>query len=299
MGDSADTVEGRRFGQYEVVTRVGSSGGATIYRGRQTNLGRSVTITVLPAAAAEKPAYRLRFERQMEAASKLRHENILSAIDAGELDGDRYIVAEHVGGRRLGEMLEAGEWIGIRRCIGVTLGIARALAHLEDVGLLHRNLTPRSIILAESGAPKLRGFSFSRPRRDASSETWFDPEVFSAHYKAPDIIDHKQLDVRADIYSLGCVLFHMLTGRPPFPSRNAAVALERHAKEPLPDAAAQREDMPRDLGHVLAKALVKDRERRYATAAALVADLEAVEAGRAVEPPREGRRPLFRRRRSR
>jgi serine/threonine-protein kinase len=299
MGDDSTTAAARRFGRYEIVSFVGRSGGARVYRARQVNLLRLVTLTILPRQEAEKAAYRIRFERQIEAASKLRHPNILSAIDAGTVDGHRYIVSEHVGGRRLSVLLGEGEPLPVARAVEIALGIARALAHMDSVGILHRNLTPRSILLGESGEPKLRGFSFSRPRRDASRETWFDTDDYAAHFKAPDVMHDKELDVRADVYSLGCVLYFMLTGRPPFPSANAAIALERHVRNPVPDPRELRGDLPEALVNVLLKALEKDREQRYGTPEDLVADLEAVEAGRAVAPPKAPRRPLFRRRRRR
>ncbi len=289
---------GRPFGAYEIVSLIGRSGGARVYRARQTNLRRLVTLTILPRQEADKPAYRTRFDRQVKAAGQLRHPNILSAIDAGTLDGHRFIVSEHVGGRRLSAMLAEDEWISVRRAVVITLGIARALSHMDSIGMLHRNLTPRAILIGEAGVPKLRGFSFSRSRRPSSSETWFDADDYAAHYKAPDAVAHTTLDVRADIYSLGCVLFHMLTGRPPFPASNAAVALERHVNDPLPDTRALRKDLPPDVETVLENILEKDRERRYQTPDELVADLEAIEAQRPVpKRPMLRRGPLRRRRR--
>lgn len=276
---------GRRFGGYEIQAHLGRLGGADLYRAKQLNLGRPVTLTVLPPEEGAKPALRLRFERQAAAASKLRHPNIVSALDAGTIAGHAYIVSEHVGGRRLSDVLAAGEWIGTRRAVSIALGIARALAHTESVGLLHRHVTPECILLGEAGIPKLRGFSFSRPYRDTSGETWFDPDDEATLYTAPDGLDQKTLDVRADIYALGCVFFHMLAGRPPYRGGTAAATLESHAKSPLPDIHEFRKDLDPSIGHVLAKALEKQRDKRYPTPAAMVADLEAIEAGRPVDPP--------------
>jgi serine/threonine-protein kinase len=274
----------KRFGTYELLELMGRSGGALVYRARQLTVARLVTITVLPKKEAAKPALLIRFQRQVAAASKLRHPNILSAIDAGAIGGNQFIVAEHVQGRRLATALDANEYFPTRVCTSVALDIARALEHLEQVGFLHRNLTPRSILLADTGEAKLRGFSMARERRPSGSETWFDRDAYSQQYKAPDLMSDEPIDIRADIYSLGCVLFHMLAGRPPFPGSNAPVVVERHAIEELPDIHQFRERVPEGLGHVLAKALVKERERRYENPSLLVADLEAVTKDRPVEP---------------
>jgi serine/threonine-protein kinase len=276
---------GRRFGGYEIQEHFGRLGGADLYRAKQLNLGRLVTLTVLPPEEGAKAALRLRFERQATAASKLSHPNIVSALDAGTIAGHAYIVSEHVGGRRLSDLLDAGEWIGTRRAVSIALGMARALAHMDAAGMLHRHVTPECILLGEAGIPKLRGFSFSRPHRDTSGETWFDPDDQATVYAAPDGLDQKTLDVRADIYSLGCVLFHMLAGHPPFRGSTAASILELHAKAPVPDIHTLREGLDPSIGYVIAKALEKQRDRRYPTPAAMLADLEAIEAGRPVDPP--------------
>lgn len=297
MADASEREKPRRFGGYEVLRQIGRSGGAFVYRARQVSVDRLVTLTILPRQEAEKPAYRQRFERQVAAASKLRHPNVLSAIDAGSIAGHQYIVSEHVGGRRLSEALEAKEWFGIRRAVHIALGLARALEHVDSVGMLHRNLTPQTVILGDADVVKLRGFSFSRPHRNAASETWFDVDDDVTAYRAPDWVNEKTVDVRADLYSLGCILFHMLTGRAPYGGGNAATVLERHVKSPIPDPRVLRKDIPEDLAAVVERLLAKDREERYPDAGALVADLEAIEAGESIAaPPKLRTRRLFRRR---
>lgn len=298
MSDAKAPEKPRRFGKYEVLRQIGRSGGAFVYRARQVSVDRLVTLTILPRQEAEKPAYRQRFERQVAAASKLRHPNVLSAIDAGSIAGHQYIVAEYIGGRRLSDALEANEWFGLRRAVHIALCVARALEHVDSVGLLHRNLTPQHVILGDGDMVKLRGFSFARPHRKASSETWFEVDDREVCYKAPDWVSQKVLDVRADLYSLGCILFHMLTGRPPYSGGPAAAVLERHVKSPVPDPRTLRKDVSEDLAFVVQRLLAKDREERHPDATALVADLEAIAAGDkvAMQAPKLKRRRLFRRR---
>ncbi len=294
MGDEKEPAVQRRFGNYRVLALLGQVGGTRIYRAHQETVDRLVTLKVLPRQESEKPAFRMRFERQLAAASKLRHPNILSALDAGSIAGHQYIAFEHVGGVRLAAMLEEGEWFSVRRATTIALGLARALEHVEAAGMLHRSVNPRCILMDRSGIPKLRGFSFARPRRERAGETHFDLDDstahYGAHYRSPDSIAHDQLDARADIYSLGCILYEMLTGRPPFAETSAVVILERHANAPVPDPRELCKDLTDSLANVLAKALQKDREKRYATPSEMVADLEAVLAGRDVSPPPKARK---------
>jgi serine/threonine-protein kinase len=288
----------KQFGKYEVLRFLGEAGGARVYRARQVSVDRMVTLTILPRQQMDKIAFRTRFERQVAAASKLRHPNILSAIDAGSIGGHQYLVAEWIGGRRLSDALSDGEWIGYKRAVRLALALARALEHLHSVGMLHRNLTPQCVLLGDAGVVKLRGFSFSRPQRENVSETWFDPDDYTVLYKAPDWVTHRTLDIRADLYSLGCVLYEMLTGRPPFRGGTSAQILERHVRQPIPDAAALRKDVTPDLQAVLTRLLEKDRDDRYATPAEVVADLDAIEQDKpiAVPPTKKKKRRLFGRR---
>ncbi len=294
-----DAAEGRRFGNYVVHELLGTSGGARVYRAHQLSMDRIVTLTILPRALADRPALRTRFERQVAAASKLRHDNILSALDAGSVGGHQYIAAEYVGGRRLAALLAAGEWFGVRRALGIARDVARALEHVDSVGLLHRNVTPQTILLADSGVVKLRGFSFARPHRAEKNETWFEPDDAAAPYRAPDWITQRTLDVRADTYALGCVLYELLTGRPPFGGGRSAELMDRHVNEPVPDVRTRRADTPEPVARVLARMLEKDRDRRHPTPAALVAELTALAEGAASAPaaPAAPRPSLFRRRR--
>jgi len=297
MGDDDGSEQIKRFGNYEVLRFLGEAGGARVYRARQVSVDRFVTLTILPRQQMGKIAYRTRFERQIAAASKLRHPNILSAIDAGSIGGHQYLVAEHVDGRRLSAALAEGEWFGVHRAVRIALAIARALEHLEAVGMLHRNLTPQCVLLGEEGIVKLRGFSFSRPQRPAASETWFEPDDYTVQYKAPDWVTHKTLDIRADLYSLGCVLYTLLTGRPPFRGGTAASILERHVKQAVPDPSTLRSDVSPDLRDVVMRLLAKDRDERYATPAEVVADLDAIEQEKPIAAPRRNkRRRLFGRR---
>lgn len=287
----------RRFGNYEVLETIERVGGTTTYRARQTTLDRLVMLTILPPQEAEKAAFKQRFERQFAAASRLSHPNIAGAVDAGTIDGHHYIAAEYTGGRRLADALAAREWFPVRRCVAIARDIARALAHLDEHRMVHRNVTPQAILLAESGLAKLRGFSFSKEDIGSPSETWFDVDAYAAQYTSPEMVNPaSRVSARADIYALGCVLYHLLTGRPPFPGNYAPEILLKQETAPVPDPRTLREDLPMPLLRVLMRCLAKDPAQRYRTARALVKALDDLQEVRPAEAPpaSPGSRPLGR-----
>lgn len=276
----------RLFGPYKLLEQIDRLGGATIYLARQTSVDRLVTLTVLPAHEAEKAGHRQRFERQIAAASRLGHPNVVRAIDAGSIDGFQYIAAEYAGGERLSEPLARREWFPTRRCISITLDIARALEHLQSRRILHRSVNPQAIVLADSGVAKLRGFSLSRLMEGDGSETWFDIDAYAARYMAPEAARaQRRIDGRADIYSLGCVAYHLVTGAPPFPGTHALEIQRKHQEDEVPDPRARREGLPEAFSAVLDTCLQKAREDRYRTAAEMVQALQQVAEQKLAAPP--------------
>ena len=282
------------FGGYKILELIDKLGGARVFLVRQASVDRLVTLTVLPKPEEGKAAFKKRFERQVEAASRLNHPNVVCAVDAGSVEGHRYIASEYAGGERLQACLTRGEWFGIRRTVSMALDIAHALAHLESRRVLHRGLTPQAVILAESGVAKLRGFSLSRLLGEDGSQTWFDVDAYAARYMSPEIArSDRIIDSRADIYSFGCVLYHVLTGRPPFPGKLSHEVMKQQIEELPPEPNELRDDLPEALRGVLMKCLRKDPALRYRNAIELVADLKAVQKG---EPTGPAARPRQRKR---
>ena len=287
----------RKFGNYEVLELIERVGGTSTYKARQTTLDRLVMLTILPPQQAEKAAFKQRFGRQFAAASKLSHPNVAGAVDAGTVDGHLYIAAEYTGGMRLADALAAREWFPLRRSVAIALDVAHALTHLEEHRILHRNVSPQTILLAESGLAKLRGFSLSKEDVGSASETWFDLDAYAAQYTSPEMINPASpVDARSDISSLGCVLYHILTGRPPFPGTYAPEVLKKQQTVPVPAAQTYREDLPAPLASVLDRCLEKKAADRYPSARALADDLEALKERRpqSAEPDPAVSRPLGR-----
>jgi serine/threonine-protein kinase len=268
----------RAFAGYELVSRVSAHGGTATYKALQVALGRPVLVTVLPADAARQSAHRSHFERQVEITSRLRHENVISAIDAGTFKGCRYFVTEYVDGRSLAEELKRGP-LDVPMAVAVARDVAKALCYLDTVKLVHRNIEPESILLTDHGPAKLSGFTIAKDKTPNGSETWIEHDLGSALYLAPEFLrGDRGLDGRSDIYSLGCVLYHMLTGLAPFDATNAAVVLEAHAIRTPTDPRELRKDVPTPLVEIVDRCLRKRREHRYAKADDLVRDLDLFRA---------------------
>jgi serine/threonine protein kinase len=269
----------RAFAGYELVSRVSVHGGTATYKALQVALGRPVLVTVLPADAARQTAHRTHFERQVEITSRLRHENVISAIDAGTFQGCRYFVTEYVDGRSLADALKRGP-LDVPAAVAVARDVAKALCYLDTVKLVHRNIAPEAILLTDHGPAKLSGFTIAKDKTPNGSETWIDHDLGSALYLAPEFLrGDRGIDGRSDIYSLGCVLYHALTGLAPFDAKNSALVLEAHAIRIPTDPRDLRKDLPTPLVEIVDRCLRKKREHRYAKADDLVRDLDLFRAG--------------------
>ena len=276
----------RRLPGYEIVSELGSYLGTLRYKAVQLALGRPVVLNVLPAETAKSATHAAFFERQRNVCATLRHENVVGAIEAGEFEGSRWFVTEYVEGTTLADLLVNSGPLDVKRAATIALHIARALAHLEGLKLVHREISPRTITLSETGTARLVDFRRAKFLSPGAEETWHDTSINLAFYTSPEIArGGPGVDTRADVYSLGCVLYHLLTGRPPFYGRNVAVILEWQIKRLPRDPRWLREDVPEPLVDVIEACLRKLPEERYATANALCADLESVLAGREPLPP--------------
>ena len=273
----------RRFAGYDLVARVATHNGTSTFKAVQVALKRSVLVTVLPPESGKITPYREDFHRRQGVASRLRHENVISAIDAGTHKGCRYFVTEFVDGHSLADELVKTVQLDQTRALIVARDVARALAYLDAEGIIHRNVSPPNVLVTEAGVVKLVGFALAKARRPGGSETWIDHDVDATLYLAPEILQgEKGVDARADIYSLGCVLYEMLTGHVPFRSRSAAATLESHATRIPTDPREFRPDLPAPLVEVLDRTLRKRRDHRYLKADDLAKDLDALRLGQPI-----------------
>jgi len=284
---------GTRLGPYEVVAHLGGGGMGEVYRAWDTRLERDVAIKVLPTTVADNATRRARFEREARAISKLSHPNICAIYDIGEQDGIAYLVMEYIEGETLEQRLRAGAlpWTG---AVHTATKIASAIAIAHDHGIVHRDLKPANIM--QSGATiKLLDFGIAKliddgdrsyPEAPTESLTAEHKVVGTLNYMAPEQLERRPVDGRADIFALGAVLYEMLTGRKAFEGTSpASVTAAVLAADPPPMAALSSSSaiVPQALEHIVRRALARQPEDRWQTAHDLGHELQWI----ADDPTRE------------
>ena len=265
---------------YEVEVVLGRGGMGIVYKGRQVRLNRSVAIKMLLGGAYAGPEERDRFARETEAIAALRHANIVQIYDVGDHDGRPFYSMEYVGGGSLAESLSGKPW-SARQAAALVVTLAEAIHAAHQAGIAHRDLKPGNILLDDDGTPKIADFGLARHFNTQPSLTLSGARLGTPSYMAPEQALGKTSLVgpATDVYSLGAILYELLTGRPPFRGESAADTQRQViADEPVPPAWLNPK-VPRDLETICLKCLHKDQERRYATAAALADDLTCFQRG--------------------
>jgi eukaryotic-like serine/threonine-protein kinase len=275
-------------GRYELGPSLGSGGMATVVAGHDRVLDRPVAVKLLGRQA--HPDARARLLREARAAARLHHPNAVAVYDTGEHDGQPFIVMELVRGRTLADELRERERLGTEETVAVGLGILDALAAAHASGIVHRDVKPGNVLLPEAGGVKLGDFGIAKALEDVSAALTTTGTVLGTPtYLAPELVHGGTAVPASDVYSVGCLLFECLTGRPPFTGDSAVAVAYAHVHGPVPDVRTLRPDVPADLAAVVATAMHKDPAGRYADAAALRAALlegpAAVPTRTAVLPP--------------
>lgn len=274
-------------GRYIVEELIGRGGMADVHLGVDNILGRKVAIKLLRPEMARDPMVQTRFRREAKAVAGLNHPNIVSVFDTGEeerqIDGSAvslpYIVMEYVCGRTLRDLHKAGE-ITVDLAIDYVLGVLEALAHSHSMGIVHRDIKPANIMVTSKGALKVMDFGIARAMADSSSTmTQTQTVVGTAQYLSPEQARGELVDARTDLYSTGCLLYELLTGRPPFIGDSPLSVAYQHVGE-TPDAPSQLvSTLPEIFDNVVLKALAKDRENRYVNASAFAEALRNARSG--------------------
>ncbi|HVH71343.1 MAG TPA: protein kinase, partial [Candidatus Dormibacteraeota bacterium] len=287
-------VSGAKLGPYEIVAPLGTGGMGEVYRARDTRLERSVAIKILPAQFSSDPARKQRFEREAKAVSALNHPNICVLHDIGSQDGVDYLVMECVEGETLAKRLEKGP-LPLEQVLKYGAQVADALDKAHRAGIVHRDLKPGNIMLTPTGA-KLLDFGLAKPAAPVTSEATLTAAVTqdspvtekgtivgTFQYMSPEQIEGKELDGRSDIFSLGAVLYEMLTGKKAFEGKSQlSVASAILEKEPAP-ITATKPLTPRALEHATKKSLAKVPDERWQSASDLASELKWI-----AESPMEG-----------
>ncbi|WP_454850223.1 Stk1 family PASTA domain-containing Ser/Thr kinase [Promicromonospora soli] len=285
-------------GRYEVGELVGRGGMAEVHIGHDTRLGRTVAIKVLRSDLARDPSFLTRFRREAQSAAALNHPAVVAVYDTGEdihqnASGEDvhvpFIVMEYVEGHTVRDILTDGAAVPIEEAVEITVGVLSALEYSHHAGIVHRDIKPANVMITPTGAVKVMDFGIARAMADsAATMTQTHAVIGTAQYLSPEQARGEQVDTRSDLYSTGCMLFELLTGRPPFLGDSpVAVAYQHVGQEPQrPSEVAT--DVPDVLDRITLKALTKDREQRYSTAAEFRRDLEAAMRGGQVSAPMVG-----------
>ena len=284
---------GTTLGHYEIEAKLGQGGMGTVYRARDTILGRIVAIKVLAAEAISDAEAAPRILREARAASRLNHPNIVTVHELARSGETEFLVMEYVEGTSLAALIQAGG-LPIDRVLAYTAQIADALSAAHDAGLVHRDVKPANVMVMPTGRVKVLDFGLARRLPAApADETRAGTEEFATRhgaagtigYMAPEQIEGRPADARSDVFAMGVVMFEMLTGHRPFKGDTAWATMNATMNSDAPDVGRHRTGIPPALADIVSRALARDPGGRYASAGTLAADLTALRAPLGAPPP--------------
>src|SRR6476469_4311790 len=273
-GDDLAEIGQTLGGRYRLVELLGSGGMATIYRATDTGLGRDVALKLLRPEYLRDPDFSSRFRQEAPAAASLSHPNIVTVYDYGEDPSGPYIVMELIDGEDLATILRRSGTLPPRQVSRIGAGVARALAAAHARGLVHRDIKPGNVLIGTDGQVKVVDFGIARAIAEAQV-TLPGTTLGSVHYFSPEQARGEPATAASDIYSLGIVLFEMLTGSRPWEGDSAASVALARLSGPIPDPMTVRPSTPPDLAAITRRALALDPRDRWASASVLADALDA------------------------
>jgi len=279
---------GSVFAGYQLEARVGGHTGRTVYRARDVRLGRLVALKVISPMHASDSLTRERLNRELTLAASLDHPNVVPLYEAGEHEGSIFVAARWVEGFDLAEIVRREHPLPVARAVGLVGQVAAALEVAHEHGLLHRDVKPSHVLVAPDDHAYLTGFGLARHLSDPAGLTAPSALVGTLDHVAPEQIEGGDLDARADVYALGCLLFQTLTGEVPYRTLEPAAKLMAHLSPRTPTVLDQRPDVPPRLSDVIHAAMDRDREQRPSSAAAFavaISDPATVLPGRPASAP--------------
>jgi CheY-like chemotaxis protein len=299
----AEAVRERQFdwlviGNYQVLDRLGAGGMGTVYKARHRRMKRVVAIKVLSRSVGQSATFVQRFQREVEAVARLSHPNIVMAHDADEAEAGHFLVMEFVNGRDLASEVQQRGPLPIPEAVGCIAQAARALDYAHAQGIIHRDIKPANLLRDVSGVVKVADLGLARfndtlgrPSEDRSALTQAGSIMGTVDFMPPEqALGLTNIDHRADIYSLGCTLYYLLIGRPPYQGPTMMATLLQHREGPIPSLCADRGEVPAALDQVFRRMVAKKPEERFASMGDVVRTVEGL--GLALEPlPRKPLKP--------
>jgi serine/threonine-protein kinase len=280
--------EPRRLGnRYELGAVLGRGGMAEVYMARDIRLGRAVAVKTLRADMARDATFQARFRREAQSAASLNHPAIVAVYDTGEdyIGGISlpFIVMEYVDGSTLRDLLHSGRKLLPERSLEITGGVLQALDYSHRNGIVHRDIKPANVMLTRGGAVKVMDFGIARAMGDAGmTMTQTAAVIGTAQYLSPEQAKGEQVDARSDLYSTGCLIYELLTGRPPFIGDSPVAVAYQHVRETANPPSYYDPEVPPVVDAIVMKALAKHPDERYQSADEMRADLERALDGRPV-----------------
>ena len=264
--------------KYEFVREIGAGGMGVVYQAVHRVMNRMVALKVIAPRLLLDPDAKNRFRREVEIAAKLQHKNVVAAFDADEIGGHLFLVSEFVDGRSVDQLIDEGE-IPVRTACEIAIQAAAGLEHAHEHGLMHRDVKPQNMLVSADGSVKVVDFglaSYVEPERsNQQGLTSAGVIVGTPDYLSPEQARETKVDHRADIYSLGCTLYHMLAGVPPFPGASRVEKLSQHLQAFPKSLREIRSDVPTSLDACVAKMMAKDPDQRYQSAREAIDAIES------------------------
>ena len=270
--------------RYQIIKTLGEGGMANVYLAHDIILDRNVAVKVLRGDLATDEKFVRRFQREALSASSLSHPNIVEMYDVGEDDGQYYIVMEYVDGKTLKQILKQRGKLSITEVVDIMLQLTDGMAHAHDAYIIHRDIKPQNIMILSNGMIKITDFGVATAM-NSTQLTQTNSVMGTVHYLPPEQAQGKGSTIRSDIYSMGIMMYELLTGLVPYKGENAVEIALKHLKEPLPSVRKINANIPQSIENVIIRATAKNPKNRYVDAREMHEDLKtALDESRKDEP---------------
>ncbi len=287
MGPNGDmnSLVGKSLGQFRIVERIGAGGMATVFKAYQPTLDRYVAVKVLPDYHASDPIFKERFLREARAVARLDHTNIVQIYLLGEEENITYIAMQYVDGGTLKDLLKQSGALSVTDALKFVIQAAEGLGAAHQHGIIHRDVKPANMLLRKDGHLLLSDFGIVKILEGTTNLTRVGTGIGTPQYMSPEQGTGQSVDASSDIYSLGIVLFHCLTGRVPFNAESPLTITVKHLNDPLPVAFLRHANVPTQLEQVIVKMTAKAPAHRYQTTSECVGDLVRAAAASRIQLP--------------
>ena len=248
--------------RYEIIRNIGEGGMANVYLAYDIILNRNVAVKVLRGDLADDEKFVRRFQREANSASSLHHPNIVEMYDVGEDEGKYYIVMEYLDGRTLKSLVKRRGALTVLEVIDIMTQLTSAIACAHDKYIIHRDIKPQTVMILEDGKVKITDFGIAMAL-NSQDLTQTNSVMGSVHYLAPEQASGGASTIKCDIYSLGILMFELLTGKVPFKGENAVEIAIKHMKDPIPSVRSFNEEIPQSIENIVLRACAKNPKNRY------------------------------------